>query len=135
MDDEVLVEPGNPFDFERADLDELAEALAKATEAPARVVVRDEIGYGVTGGEVLHVWLPDTDVILNVAILVAHLKDWAKDRWRREREEHPADPARSHYVDLLGPDGRAISRIEVDDSVGRVVELPVKDHPPRRRPD
>jgi hypothetical protein len=133
--DEILIEPGNPFDFDRGDLEELAAILGQIAETPTRVVMREERGYGVTAGEVLHVWLPEAETVADVAMLLGRLVDWARERLRREHEGHPGEPARSHYVDILGPDGKAISRVEIDDTVGRVVELPVKDHPPRRRPD
>jgi hypothetical protein len=134
VSDDILLEPGNPFDFDRADLEELAASLSQLTDTPARVAIRDERGYGVTAMEVLHVWLPDADALVNAAMLLSHLTNWAKDRQHRERRDHPDEPVRTRYVDLLGPDGTAISRVEIADSIPRVVELPVEDHPRRRRP-
>jgi hypothetical protein len=95
-----------------------------------RVVLREDVGYGVTAGEVLHVWLPDAEAVANFAILLGRLIEWRRDRWSGEREEHLGKPARSHHVDILGPDGKAISRVEIDDMVGRIVHLSVENRPP-----
>jgi hypothetical protein len=123
MADEILIEPGNPYDFDRTDLEELAEAVSSETGLPVETALRDEVGYGVSATEVLHVWLPDLDVVLNATLMSSSLASWLRDRWRSEREAHPEAPVRRRYVDLLGPDGKVLKAIEVTEPEGDIVAV------------
>lgn len=115
---DYLIEPGNPYDFSPDELDELRRELASEGVSVA-IARRPERGYGVTFVEVLHVWNLVTDVVGDVTTMVgpvAVVCRYLRRRAQREREQHPDAKPRPRVVTLLGPDGRVVKRIVLDDA-------------------
>lgn len=130
----LILEPGNPHDFE--DLEAFAESLRTADpELEVAVVRRSERGYGVTLLEVLNVWWDVVEAISNIggAYAVFDLVvDYAKARWRKDREEH-GDRARPRSVTLYGPDGRPIKSVRIQGPDGEPITEALPE--PRDKPN
>lgn len=129
VDHAIVIEPGNPHDFDATELAELAAQVSAAAGArPVRVSQRPEHGYGVTLQEVLYVWdlMTNTagELALDLAPFVAVVA-WAKKRWNRDRDEH--DQPRPRSVTLFGPDGRPIKQIKIDLPDGEPVDEDPRD--------
>lgn len=134
----VIIEPGNPYDFSAEELEELRQEIAQdCSIAEVQLAVRPERGYGVTLHEVLYIWDIGTDIvgdITTVATPFAAAVAWARRRARKDRELHGAK-ARPRTVALLGPHGRILKQVVIDDpDIDSVVDTP-EDHEPRHPPD
>jgi hypothetical protein len=133
----VILDPGNPLDFSESDLNELAGRLKAQHEAEVEIVPRPERGYGVTFHEVMNIWVNVTGIAGGTATGVAILRSvakWARERWHKDRDEHPGSRPRPRSVTLYGPDGRAIKTIEIDEPSGEPIEREPNDLPPRTPP-
>src|SRR4051794_13622779 len=93
---ELIVRPGNPFDFDDGELEGLATKIRESDPSVAVTVsVETERGYGVTPVEVIELVAATTSAAGGLTAAVRALKvtvDWARDRWRRDRHQHPTAP-------------------------------------------
>lgn len=117
----LLIEPGNPFDFTDEELDELIAAIQNdAPDRRVEVAVREEVGYGVTLIEVLHVFVEHKEEISLTAGAVGAVIRWMKRRWER-------DKGRQRTVLIWGPRGEPLKSVKIDDPDGE----PVEENPPQ----
>jgi hypothetical protein len=119
MTTSLLIEPGNPHDFTPAELEELRSEVEDEFDT-VRVAIarRPERGYGVSFHEVLAVWDVVTeaaDDVMTVAGPISLIVGWMRRRAQRERERHPGARPRPRTVPLIGPDGKVLKRIVIDD--------------------
>jgi hypothetical protein len=128
---ELVITPGNPHDFAGDELDSLAETLrGSAPSFNVRVIAKPERGYGVTPYEVI-------TIIATVGGAGAAIKEsiqaaraaarWARERWQRDRNEHPIERPRPRMVVLYGPDGRVLAEVLIDLPEGEPTETPPED--------
>lgn len=112
---EIIVEPGNPYDFLLEDLEQLAGRLNDATSFPTRIALRAEEGYGVSLHEVIYVWvlLPLESAAIAKALDVA--LDWARERLRGDQHAHADSTPRPRSVIVLGPNGRPLMNVVIRD--------------------
>lgn len=133
----IILEPGNPFDFDDDALDELARELHAASGKATVVARRPEHGYGVTFNEVLHVWVVWNNLGGPYAVgLVLAVRKWAVKRWKADRAAHPDQP-RPRSVTIWGANGKPLKSIKVDLGEGdepTVTDEPLDDIPERPRP-
>lgn len=135
----VLLEPGNPYDLTPEELEELREEIIREfPDAEVQVAIRPERGYGVTLHEVLYIWDVTTDIvgdITTVATPFAAAVAWARRRARKDREQHGSN-TRPRTVVLLGPDGKTVKQVVIEDADAEpTVETPQDRHSRRPRPD
>src|ERR1700730_12859985 len=105
MSGRVLLDPANPHDFTRAELEELAQKIRE--DAPGTEVLpafRPEEGFGGPWSEVLYIWHETKEGVETSILLGAAIK-WMKRRWERDRDEHPPSAK---------PRSRSITVIEDD---------------------
>ncbi len=121
----LLLEPGNPFDFTDQELEELIAAVRNdVPDLKVDVAVREEVGYGVTLIEVLHVFVEHKEEISLTAGAVGAVIRWMKRRWER-------DKGRQRAVLIWGPRGEPLKSVKIDDPDGEPVE---EDPPQENRP-
>jgi hypothetical protein len=121
--DDLLIVPGNPYDFDADDLESLRAELEEEFKGLKVAVAPPPVrGYGVTLHEVISVWNVAVDVAGDFTTLstavggpIALIVAWMRRRARREREEHPNAPPRPRSVELLGRDGEVIKTVVIDD--------------------
>lgn len=129
----ILLDPANPYDFSREEL----EALAKTLEAdsPGTDVVaafRLEEGYGGPWSEVLYIWHEGKEVA-ETAVLLAGAVKWMKSRWHRDYAKHPDKPRPRNVVEI--EEERIVRDVRIDLPDGEAVEEQITDEtPPHRRP-
>jgi hypothetical protein len=132
----IILEPGNPFDFD-GELEELAEELRSKTGKTTVVARRPEHGYGVSLHEVLHIWVVWNNLggPAATALLLA-VTGWAVRRWKQDQAKHPDRP-RPRSVIIWGSNGRPLKSITVDKQDGDepvVIDEPLNEIPKRQRP-
>jgi hypothetical protein len=133
--DEIIIEPGNPFEFDPSDFDDLRHDLEEETGISTRAAFREEEGYGVSMHEVIWVWVPHA---VSAANALRILIEWGRTRWKREKEAHPEAPPRPRSIIILGPDGRPLKSVVVRSDVGGPEDTTGTQDPtdfPRHRPD
>ncbi|MER8116464.1 hypothetical protein [Streptomyces sp. NPDC094031] len=115
MSQTVTVRAANPYDFDSAELEEVAQIIrAAASELDVQVMERSERGYGVNAGETLDLLL-NTTITSAISIAMPALVAWARARWKHEREEHPELPPRQRSVRIIyGPTGEVLRSVVVD---------------------
>ena len=131
---QVILEPQNPRDLQRDELEELAQAI-RDLDIGLEVCFaeeREHRGYGVTYWEVLYISLSVgaavggkvVDKILDVAI------DWARKRFSRKSSRRPK------YVAIYGPDGKVLRSVLLAEEMAEPEDRTVVDReqPPRRLP-
>jgi hypothetical protein len=110
----LILEPGNPHDFEAHELEELAAELHAQTRKGVDVALRAERGYGGPLHEVLHVWIPWKALEGAAAAQVVNLLvSWLKKRWKKDDAQHPGQ-ARPRSLLVWTTNGRCSSVIVVD---------------------
>lgn len=133
----MIIEPGNPYDFTADELEELRQVIVSADPgADVQIAVRPERGYGVTLQEVLYVWDVATDVVGDLALLgtpVAAAVAWLRRRAKKERDAGMVPP-RTRVAVLLGPDGKPLSRVIVEDPDNEPRVEQADSEEPRHRP-
>lgn len=120
---EVIIDPGNPYDFTQKEIDELVEELQQA-EPDAEIVshFRDETEYGGGIVELLHVWVE----LKSAGIEFRHLINqdwpsiaflatavcWLRKRWQRDKDQsrHP----RPRQLRVYDQEARRIIHINID---------------------
>ncbi len=116
-----LLQPGNPHDFTRDELEDL-ELLVR-TRVPGtdvRLQDKDEQGYGVTLYEVIQV-VADVrgaggDIVLGAVAM------WLRQRWKRDKAAGRRPRPRS--VVLLDSNGEKLGAIDIDEPDGEPREVP-----------
>ncbi len=108
----VLLDPANPHDFSRGELDELAEAIrAAAPDAKVVPTFRPEVGYGGPLHEVLYIWHESKEGVETALLFGAAVK-WMKRRWEHDRDKHPDNPRARSVVEI--EEERIVRRIKID---------------------
>lgn len=122
----ITLDPGNPLDFTEADLQALAEELRRQDPAlDVEVRIRPEHGYGVTLTEVLRVIVDAAGVAADVGGTLAFADiviEWAKARWRKDRDDHPDSEPRERAVIIYDADGRPLRTVRIEGPDAHVVE-------------
>jgi hypothetical protein len=112
----VVIEPGNPLDFEQEELEQLATWIKKEHGVEIRTASRPERGYGVTFHEVIHIFVDvggaAGGIAGGLAVLSTAVK-WAQNRWRRDRDQHPGSKPRPRTITLYDSQGRPLKRLFV----------------------
>jgi hypothetical protein len=114
---QVIIDPGNPFDFEEVEIAELIGEL-EAAEPRAEFVAhfRDETEYGGALIEVLHVWTSVEDFVnqnWQTVGLISVVVNWLRKRWKRDKDENPARP-RPRSAVIYDQDQRCVFDITID---------------------
>lgn len=128
---DVIIDPGNPFDFEEAELAELIEQL-QAVEPGAEFAAhfREETEYGGAFTEVLHVWTSVDDFVnqnWQTIALIAMVVRWLRERWKRDRAADPKRP-RPRSARVYDREQRQAFEIFIDLPHGEPVARPI-DNP------
>jgi hypothetical protein len=122
---QVILEPGNPHDFDQKELDELSKRLQEEHDVDVRTAFRPERGYGVTFHEVINVFVNVSEAASSIAGGVAVLKTvvtWAQNRWRKDRDNDPRSKPRPRVVMLYDGTGKLLKRVTVDSPSGEPTE-------------
>jgi hypothetical protein len=89
----AILETNNPLDVTADDLEELAGFLeAAVSQASIEIGYQDQHGAGVTGHEILLMWVPHAESLrdnLYAALIVAAIA-WLRKRFKRKHGEHRA---------------------------------------------
>jgi hypothetical protein len=133
----VILDPTNPLDFERAELEELAAELGGEVEgAEVSVHLRDEHGYGGPLPEVLIIWIGIggfSAATLATWTLVEKVGKFLQGRWKREAEVcEPDEKPRKRSASFVDVDGKPLLTVQVDLPHGEIEE--VDDTAPPGRP-
>jgi hypothetical protein len=116
----VTLEPANPYDYNREELQHLGAELSRQNhEIEVTINLRPERGYGVTYIEVLNITASSLGIL---SALLAIVVPWARDRWRKDRADHPGQDPRPRVLRLYGPDGRVAKLILIDGPDGEAQE-------------
>jgi hypothetical protein len=113
-----FLEPGNPYDLSRDELEDLAKLVrAESSDLEVTVYVGDEHGYGVTFAEVLRLYTEAGELAGDTAALLTPFwiaVQWMRRRWQRDKDTHSNELPRTRYVTLYGPDGMKLKSIKID---------------------
>jgi hypothetical protein len=151
--EEILVDPGNPYDFSQEEIDKLVDELRRA-EPDAEILshFRDETEYGGGITELVHLWIQLKDAGIEFRHLVnedwpsiafiATAVGWLRKRWKNDKDKNPLprprqlrvydqEARRIVQVDIDLPDGEP--KVRMDDSDRHHHDKPVGAR--RRNPD
>lgn len=131
----VLLEAGNPHDFENGALEALADNLNATGGFVAIPIRRDETGYGVTFYEVLRVWIEVTggiEATRQTVTLATAAISWLRDRWRADQEL--TGKARPRVFTLYDEHDQVVREVKIDLPDGEPVDEPGPQRPTPRRP-
>jgi hypothetical protein len=132
-ENEIIIEAGNPFDFDEKHLVPLIAEVQAETGLPTRAAFRKEEAYGVSLYEVIFVWIPKGYALARV---LQPIIKFARNRFRRDKEQHPESP-RPRSITILGPDGRPLKSVVIRSPDAEPEERTEKerdDMPARERP-
>lgn len=116
---EVIVDPGNPYDFTQAEIDELQQA-----EPNAEIVshFRDETEYGGGIAELVHIWLELRGAGLEFRhlfnqdwpsiVVVATGIRWLRKRWNKDKAKRPRP--RPRQLGVYDQEARRLIQIDID---------------------
>ncbi len=110
---QLLLEPGNPYDITKEDLEELRETLAAQLDGvDLAVAYYPQKGAGVTHDEVLHLWLPGWEFLRDEAysVLLGAVAESMRQRFKRR---HGAK--RRKVIVVHDPDGGEVETITLQD--------------------
>jgi hypothetical protein len=129
---QLLLETINPMDMTPDELFDLADRI-NGHEADLSAVVgyEDQHGSGTTWNEVLHVWLPNADLIKTVAwtIVLTEIVDFLKKRFKRKGGAN-----RPKRIIVHDPDGNVIEELLITEVDSEPIPQEVKQDRKRRRP-
>lgn len=128
----IRLEPGNPHDFTQRELEDLACEIQERESVEVEVRLRPERGYGVTFSEVLDVVMTTAETAADVGGAYAFFDlvvEWAKARWKRDRDEHDDAEPRPRAVTLYDAKGNPIRAVVIEAPDGE----PAETEEPRRR--
>lgn len=119
----VTVDPGNPYDFTQAEIDELVDELQHA-EPDAEIVshFRDETEYGGGISELVHFWLDlkgagiEFRHLINedwptIAVVATGVR-WLRKRWNRDKAE--TRRPRPRQLRVYDQEARRLIQIDID---------------------
>ncbi|MBM9505035.1 hypothetical protein [Actinacidiphila acididurans] len=126
----VFITPPNPYDFELSELTELAETLqTEDRNSSIQVKPQSERGYGADATECIDLLIfiggASAKGALGYAsgVVVKKTIEWARDRWKRDREENTGLEPRPRMVRVIwGPNGEVIRRVSIDLPDGEPVD-------------
>ena len=122
----LILEPGNPHDLGRADLEELAALIREAEPSlDPEIYVGEEVGYGVTLAEVLRIYMEVGELAGDTASILAPFwfaVKWAKGRWQHDKDTHPGEKPRPRYVTLFDARGDKLKSVKIDEPDGEPEE-------------
>lgn len=135
----LIIDPTNPLDFERAELEDLAADLGGGLEdADVSVHLRDEHGYGGPLPVVLVIWIGAggaASATLAIWTLGEKVGKFLQSHWRKEAEDcEPDEKPRAHSASFVDLDGKPLLTVRVDLSDGEIEEIDDADPPPRPFP-
>lgn len=110
---QLLLEPGNPYDITKEDLEELRQQLrAQLNGVEVAVAYHPHKGAGVTLDEVLHIWLPGWEFLRDegYSMLLGAAIESMRQRFARR---HGAK--RRKVIVIHGPDGGEVEQITLQD--------------------
>jgi hypothetical protein len=120
----IGIEPGNPHDFTRAELNEVAELVrAEQPDADVHICVRPERGYGVTDYEVLKLVIEAAGVTVGGLALVQKVIEWCAKRWKNDLEATGRPRRRS--VMIYDANGRPVKHVRIQEPDG----VPIVEDP------
>lgn len=128
---DIIIRPGNPYDFTADELSELL-TLLRSDQASESIEVEllTERGYGVSPWEIIEIIGAiggAAETVKLSAVMVHRATAWARERWQKDRSEHPNEPPRPRGVRLIyGPDGSVLRAISIDLPDGE----PTEEEPP-----
>lgn len=110
---QLLLEPGNPYDITKEDLEELRQTLAEQLEGvDVAVAYHPPKGAGVTLDEVLHIWLPGWEFLRDegYSLLLGAVLNEMRQRFQRRR-----GAKRRKVIVIHNPDGGEVEVITLQD--------------------
>ena len=129
---QLLLEPGNPYDTTKEDLEELRQTLAEQLDGvDVAVAYYDPKGAGVTHDEVLHLWLPGWEFLRDEGysmLLGAALNEMRK-RFQRKR-----GAKRRKVIVIHDPDGGEVETVSLQDPESAEEHEPGRPGEKRPRP-
>jgi hypothetical protein len=138
----ILLDPANPHDFDKSELDELAAMLkSEVPGVDAVPAFREEEGYGGPLSEVVYVWLlwasfvDAIDPLWKTIEIARTTVEWARARWRRDHDKN-GDRARARTIVLCDKHGRVMESVRIDLPAGEPITEENPDPPevPHGRP-
>jgi len=113
----VIIDPGNPFDFDEDEMNELIQEIQEV-EPDAKIVAhfREETEYGGALMEVLHIWIVGRDFVntnWETMALVAGTVNWLRKRWQRDKRVNSQHP-RPRSALVYDQEERPIFSIRID---------------------
>lgn len=134
----IVVEPGDPFDFDDDELHELADRIRRSEPGGiVDVAKRPEHGYGVTLIEVLNLYLEiygATGTAWGTIKAVRGSVEWLQQRWRKDSEDNPEERPRPRSLRVYDENGKLIGRVWIEEPNGEAVEDNGDDEPGFRTP-
>jgi hypothetical protein len=125
---QVIIDPGNPFDFEEAEIAELIQELQEADpDAEFVAHFREEPEFGGGLIEVLHVWTSVEDFVnqnWETIGVVATVVNWLRKRWQRDKAANPERP-RPRSALIYDQEQRRVFSINIDLPAGEPLAEPV----------
>jgi hypothetical protein len=142
MASRIVIEPGNPYEFSEAELEELSARIAEdLPDFEVDTYLRPEHGYGVMLHSVLHVWLdlaPLEGPLITLAL--GSFVAWSKREIRREKNKKPNVRLRPRSIIIWGPDGKLLRSVVIKDGSGEPTDTTTADngklgtrHPPPKK--
>lgn len=147
---QILIQPGNPYDLQAEDLEDLVEAIREIyPDNEIRLAYNDQVGHQVTLYEVVTVWIPAASDNAALLLLVGQAVAWAIRRFRGEEQEQndQGDETQASEIDIqykyrpksitiLGPTGEVLKSLVVHSPHDEPEDITVREKrkPPRRRP-
>lgn len=131
----VIIEPANPFDVPRSRLRDLRDRLSAVlpADAPARLALRPEAGYGVNADQFIRVWIPDAFDQAHVSSIVDNLREWLRTLWEEDFHEH-GESARTRGASIFDSNGSVLRNFEIRGADGKIVEHEPGGRTPLHRP-
>lgn len=134
----VMLEPGNPFDFDDDELDELADQIRRLEPGDiVNVAKRPEHGYGVTLIEVLNLYLEISGAAGTVWGTIKAVRksvEWLQQRWRKDSKDNPDERPRPRSLLVYDENGKLIGSVRIDEPNGEAVEDDSDNEPGFREP-
>jgi hypothetical protein len=121
----VILDPGNPFDFDDDELNDLADQIRRLEpDDIVTVAKRPEHGYGVTLIEVLNLYLDiagAAGTVLGTIKAVRQSVEWLQQRWRKDSEDNPEQGPRPRSLCVYDENGKLLGRVRIDEPNGEAV--------------
>ncbi len=126
----LLLEPGNPYDITREDLEELRARMEQQAGIPVRIAYHPPKGAGVTFDEVLNFWVPGLEFLRDETYSV--LLGMVIERMRRRFTGHGVK--RRKVIIVRDQDGTELEIVTIDEPEGQEKRQEGTRKEPRPRP-